>query len=228
MIKRRFHNISRVCKFQTPKEYIKQQNIQAKEDLQLKQDLLNTNFKYDPKILSSNLPNKQPINLELLNYKPLRLPKTHGDIVADLELKSYDELDLKRIGDFALRVGYYLGIPLSPLTKLKTEKRLYTVIKSPFAQAKSKQNFHRITFNYKIIAYDSNPDIIDLWLSFINKYNFNNVKLQTKIASYESLDYLKEIQQSNPEYPQAYQGLEDPVALKVKELLNSEEFKKHM
>ncbi|KAI3402887.2 RSM10 [Candida oxycetoniae] len=223
-------------KFLTPKKLIEKSQKEYLEKEQFHQQLLNDQIKYEPKTLSShslraasNSKRPVPLNVELLKYVPLRLPRTHGDEVCTLTLRGYDNDDLTRIGEFALRAAYYLGIPMSNLLNLKTEKRLYTVIKSPFAQAKTKQNFHRTTYNKKVVAYDANPEIVDLWLSYVNKYNFQNVELKATISSYEGLDYSEQIAQvENLELPSAYEGIEDPVALKVKELLQSEEFKNHL
>ena len=141
--------------------------------------------------------------------------------MATLTIRGYDEDNLIRVGEFALRTAYYMGIPMSPLMALKTEKRLYTVIKSPFAQAKTKQNFHRVTYKKKLVAYDANPEIIDLWLSYINKNKFTDVEYKATVSSYESLNYheeLKSLKEFN--LPDAYEGIEDPVAKKVQNYLN--------
>ncbi|CAX43226.1 mitochondrial ribosomal small subunit component, putative [Candida dubliniensis CD36] len=228
---RSFSIRSRVFKL-SPQEYVNQVQQEKIENEQFKQTLSQDQLEYNPKILSSHKLTKTrpiPINVELLKYKPLRLPKTHGDEMATLTLRGYDEDNLIRVGEFALRTAYYLGIPMSPLMALKTEKRLYTVIKSPFAQAKTKQNFHRITYKKKLVAYDANPEIIDLWLSYINKNKFSDVEYKATVSSYESLNYheeLKSLQEFN--LPDAYEGIEDPVAKKVQELLHSDSFKKHL
>ncbi|EER30607.1 conserved hypothetical protein [Candida tropicalis MYA-3404] len=228
---RSFSTRSRVFKL-SPKEFMNKVQQEKIENEQFKQALSKDQQEYNPQILSSHkLTHKRPtpINVELLKYKPLRLPKTHGDQVATLTLRGYDEDELIRIGEFALRTAYYMGIPMSGLESLKTEKRLYTVIKSPFAQAKTKQNFHRITYNKKLVAYDANPEIIDLWLSYLNKYKFPNVEYKATVVSYESLDYVNELKALKEfNLPDAYEGLEDPVAKKVQELLNSSSFKDHL
>lgn len=228
---RLFSTRSRVFKL-SPNEYMDKVKQEKIENEQFKQALSQDQQEYNPQILSShNLTNKRPtpINVELLKYKPLRLPKTHGDEVATLTLRGYEEEELIRLGEFALRTAYYMGIPMSPLETLKTDKRLYTVIKSPFAQAKTKQNFHRITYNKKLVAYDANPEIIDLWLSYLNKYKFPNVEYKATVVSYESLNYADELKTLNEfKLPEAYEGLEDPVANKVQELLNSSSFKDHL
>ncbi|KAI5952480.1 RSM10 [Candida jiufengensis] len=219
-------------KFISPNELVNQSTQQKLENQQFKKNLLQNQIPYTPKTLSShNLQNQRPIpiNVELLQYKPLRLPPTHNNEVATLTFRGYNEDDLIGMGEFALRSGYYLGIPLSSLTTLKTEKRLYTVIKSPFAQAKTKQNFHRTTYNKKLIAYDSNPEVIDLWLSYINKYRLSDVELKATITTNEKLTYNEDLLATEEfNLPKAYEDLEDPVALKVKELLQSAEFKRHL
>ncbi|KAI5963404.1 RSM10 [Candida theae] len=220
-------------RFLTPKELISKTKQEQLENQQFQSQLRQNQSPYTPRTLSSHTTypenNKRPIplNVELLQYKPLRLPQTYGDEVATLHLRGYDDDDLIRMGEFALRSAYYLGIPMSKLTSLKTEKRLYTVIKSPFAQAKTKQNFHRTTYNKSLVAYDANPEVVDLWLSYVNRYKLQNVDIKATIVAREGLDYNQELAKLEEfELPQAYEGLEDPVARKVKELLQSEEFKK--
>ncbi|KAI5965157.1 RSM10 [Candida pseudojiufengensis] len=242
MIQRRLQFIrkfnSRTClnqKFISPNELINQQQQKRIEQEQFQKNLQSNQITYKPKILSSHKLASEgekrpiPINVELLQYKPLRLPQTHGNEVATINFRGYNEDEIIRMGEFALRSGYYLGIPLSPLTSQKTEKRLYTVIKSPFAQAKTKQNFHRITYNKQIVAYDSNPEVIDLWLSYINKYKLSTVEMNCSIITNEKLNYVDDLLKTEDfDLPKAYEDLEDPVALKVKELLQSKDFKKHL
>ncbi|CAK9439037.1 mitochondrial 37S ribosomal protein uS10m [Lodderomyces beijingensis] len=222
-------------KFISPNELIAKTAQQQVEDEAFRNQLLHETTKpYEPRTFSSHETysenNKRPVplNVELLKYKPLRHAKTHGDEVCTLTLRGYNEPDLERMGEFALRCGYYLGIPMSHLMRVKTENRLYTVIKSPFAQAKTKQNFHRTTYNKKLIAYDATAEVVDLWLSYLNKYKFDDVEMKATVSVYESLDYNQSLQSQELELPAAYNGISDPVALKVKELLGSEEFRKHL
>ncbi|KAI5961288.1 RSM10 [Candida margitis] len=219
--------------FLTPDELVSKSKQEQVENQQFQSQLRQKQVPYSPKTLSShttiheNHKRPIPLNVELLQYKPLRLPQTHGDKVATLNLRGYNDDDLIRMGEFALRAAYYLGIPMSKLTSLKTEKRLYTVIKSPFAQAKTKQNFHRTTYNKQLVAYDANPEVVDLWLSYVNRYKLNNVDMKATVIAREGSNYNEELAKLEEfELPQAYEGLEDPVAQKVKELLQSNDFKK--
>lgn len=219
--------------FSTPKEFIQEKKQEQVEEQIYQQKLSNGNFAYEPKYLSENRVNEVtgrpiPINVEILKYKPINLPKTHGHQVAEIQFRGYDEDSLVRAGEFSSRAAFYLGIPTSKLVTEKTEKRLYTVIKSPFAQAKTKQNFHRVTYNRKLTAYDANPESIDLWLSFVNKHAIKDVDYKASITTYESLEFNKELDELSAadfKLPEAYSESEDPIAAKVKELLESETFK---
>lgn len=231
-----YNKSNEVKKSLSPKEFVNQKKIEDIEEHAYKQNLLNEEYKYDPKYLSENELNPVtkrpvPLNVELLRYKPLQVPQSHGHEVAEVEFKGYDKEDLIRASDFAARAAFYLGIPCSKVQSLKTEKRLYTVIKSPFAQAKSKENFKRTTYGKKINAYDATPEVVDLWLSFVNKHAIEGVKYNASIHSRESLDFSEKLDALTTDdlhMPDAYMGSDDPIAHKVEELLRSETFKKYV
>lgn len=215
----------------SPEEYLQKRQQENTENEEFTLTLASGAFNYQPKIIPNNLgygSNKKPvpINEELLKYKPLRLPKTHGNEVVNVHLRGYNQEDLILAGEFASRAAYYLGIPMSGLIKEKTEKRLYTVIRSPFAQAKSKENFHRTTFNFRLKAFDANAEIIDLWLSYVNKNALEGVSYKAKITTSESVDFATEfdnIDVENIQIPQSFKA-DDPVMKKVDEILASESF----
>lgn len=223
-------------KFQTPKEHVQQKKVEEVEQKQFVSSLLNQKFQYQPKLIKEDLVDALlkrpvPLNVELLQYKPLQLPKTHGHKVAELKFRSYEETDIIRASEFAARAAYFLGIPCDKVKTLKTEKRLYTVIRSPFAQAKSKENFHRVTYNRKLVAYDANPEVLDLWLSYLNKHAFEKVKYSAQIHTSELLDFAETLAKLGSEdlkLPEAYADLSDPVAAKVQELLKSDTFKSYL
>lgn len=216
-------------KFLLPDALVKKVNEQKIKDEQFRQSLLQKQpaQALEPKIKTES---STPLNVELLQYKPLRLPQTHGHQVAKLKFRGYTEPHLTRVSEFAARAAFYLGIPCDRPKKLKTERRLYTVIKSPFAQSKSKENFLRITYNQELVAYDANPEVVDLWLSYINKYALEDVKMLAEITAREPLDFsekLESLTASDVKLPEAYKNTTDPVAAKVKELLESKHFKQH-
>lgn len=221
-------------KFSSPQQYVAEQQIKRQEEELYLADLLKEDFAYNPKVIGEDKVDEVtkrpiPINVELLHYKPLRLPKTHGHEVAFIKFRGYEEDSLIRASEFAARAAFYLGIPCDVVKKTKTEKRLYTVIRSPFAQAKSKENFHRTTYNYNLKAFDATSEVIELWLSFIGKYAYEGVDYKTSIHSRESLDFvetLDDLSAADMKFSDVYSDLEDPVAQKVESILKTSQFKK--
>lgn len=222
------------AKFLTPDEFVAKKKEEAIDNQQFRETLLHKEHNYRRKIITSTLESTSyneslPLNVELLQYKPLRLPKTHGDKVAELSFRGYDEEDLLRASEFAARAAYYLGIPCSKVEIKKTHKRLYTVIKSPFAHAKSKENWWRVTYRQGLTAYDANPEVLDLWVSYVNKHAIEGVKYEAKIFTREPLDFaekLARLDASDIKLASAYEeGLTDPVSKKVQELLRTRDFK---
>lgn len=217
--------------FLLPQEYVDNKKQQAVDDEIYHQQLLDKQFEYRPQYATSHNLNEVtsrpiPINVEILKYKPIRLPQTHGDEVAAVLFRGYDEDLLIRAAEFASRAAFYLGIPTSKIITNKTEKRLYTVIKSPFAQAKTKQNFHRVTYNRKLTAYDADPEVLDLWLSFVNKHAVQDVEYKATITTQESLAFNDDLDAMTEfSLPEAYSDTTDPIAAKVQQLLKSDTFK---
>lgn len=231
----RVHFQSQTGKFSTPKEYISEKHQESLQQEEFETSLLQGEFKYDPKTLTENVidpatKKPMPLNVELLKYKPIRLPKTHGHEVASIKFRGYNEDDINQSIEFASRAAYYLGIPVSGIMKQKTEKRLYTVIRSPFAQAKSKENFWRTTFNYKLVGYDANPEVVDLWLSYMNKYAIEGVNYNAKVTTRELVNFVDELDQIKPQdlkIPEGFKDSDDPIMSKVEELLQSLVFQQH-
>lgn len=223
--------------FLTPKELVEKKRAEEVEAQEFRSSLLKQEFEFAPKLIKEEhvdpiTKRPVPLNVELLQYKPMRIPQTHGHKVAEIKFRGYEEEVLVRASEFAARSAYFLGIPCSKVHTLKTEKRLYTVIKSPFAQAKSKENFHRVTFNRQLTAYDANPEVLDLWLSYINKYAFDKVKYKAQVFTRESLDFaetLANLSSEDMKLPEAYSAdSTDPIAAKVQELLKSDTFKLYL
>lgn len=225
---------TRILAFKTPLQFMHEKQEADMTHLQFEQDLLSQPFAYNPKVLSTELldpvTNRPiPINVEMLKYQPLRLPKTHGHLVATLNFRSFHKLNIARAAEFAARAAYYLGIPADGVRIMKTEKRLYTVIKSPFAQAKTKQNFHRVTYALQLRGYDANPEIVDLWLAYINKHKFEDVEYKAELTTRESLDMLQTLDSTTDfSMPEGMRAKNDPIAAKVDELLKSDAFKQFL
>lgn len=177
-----------------------------------------------------------PINVEALYYRPLTNPIKYGDLVADLQLRSYDNENLDFFSDFIMRVGYYLGAPLTGPKPLPTRRERWTVIRSPFVHAKSKENFERHTHKRLIRVWDTNPEIVQVLVDYITKNSIAGVGLKCTVyqrattdAPVDAVPLSEVLGDINKKYPvNADQDESEAVGAKVVELLNSPEFKKHL
>ncbi|CEP62816.1 mitochondrial 37S ribosomal protein uS10m LALA0_S06e04500g [Lachancea lanzarotensis] len=170
-----------------------------------------------------------PINVEAVYHAPLKNPITHGDLIADVQLRSYDHENLDFYADFMLRAGFYLGMPLTGPKPLPTRRERWTVIRSPFAQAKSKENFERHTHKRLIRVWDTNPEVVELWLSYIAKHSIAGVGIKCNLYQKEGVKLQEALAQSSlltEEHKS--QSLDEVVGEKVLELLDNEAFKKHI
>lgn len=223
-----------VTQVKSPQQYVQEKQAEEAAHHNFTSGLLDQPHVYDPKMLSDEALNDAtkrpvPLNVELLKYKPLQVPKTHNHLVSVLTFKGYNKDTLARAAEFAARAAFYLGIPAGGIQPLKTQKRLYTVIKSPFAQAKLKQNFHRTTFAFQLKAYDALPEIVDLWLAYINKHKLQDVDYSAELIAREPVNMIEQWDKTNQyEMPQGMQNAQDPIAQKVDELLKSDTFKEFM
>ncbi|SCV01655.1 LANO_0F12860g1_1 [Lachancea nothofagi CBS 11611] len=174
-------------------------------------------------------PRKLPINVEAVYHAPLKIPITHGDLIADVQLRSYDHENLDFFSDFMLRAGFYLGMPLTGPKPLPTRRERWTVIRSPFAQAKSKENFERHTHKRLIRVWDTNPEVLELWLSYISKHSIPGVGIKCNLHQKEGIKLQQTLKQSSLlAETHKSQSLDEAVGEKVLELLNNEAFTKHM
>lgn len=171
-----------------------------------------------------------PINVEAVYHAPLKNPIQYGDLVADLQLRSYDHESLEFFADFIMRVGFYLGMPLTGPKPLPTRRERWTVIRSPFVHAKSKENFERHTHKRLIRVWDSNPEIVQMWLSYITKHSVAGVGAKCNV--FQRTELALDMDNKTSELPQTPSNeshtMDEAVGEKVLELLNSGEFKKHL
>lgn len=169
-----------------------------------------------------------PKSVQAVYFQPLRIPIKYGDLVADLQLRSYDHENLDFFCSFILRAGYYLGMPMTGPKPLPNRRERWTVIRSPFAQAKSKENFERRTHKRLIRVWDTNPEVVDLWLSYISKHSITGVGLKCNFFQREEINMSKSLENiSFPELDKV-KTMDEAVGEKVVELLNNAQFKKFL
>lgn len=189
-------------------------------------------------VQSDTTPNFQtnrpiPLNVQALEYAPLRHPITHGDQVGEIVLASFlGTKDLELFADFLLRAAFYLGIPTKGPAPLPRKIKRWTVIRSPFVMAKNKENFERVTYRRVLKLYDANPETVEILLSVAKKYSIAGVGVKAKIYGSESIDNVEAMDiptQSDLENPLAinkvhFEAVDGEVAQKVMELLKDPAF----
>lgn len=176
-----------------------------------------------------------PANVKAIYYQPLRNPVKYGDLVCDLQLRAYDNENLDFFSDFILRAGFYLGAALTGPKPLPTKRERWTVIKAPFVFAKTKENFERRTHKRLIRVWDTNPEVVDLLLSYITKHSITGVGLKVNFYQKQGLDlnFEQEFEKLGDKVgaEQAYQELDekkDHISKRVGEILNDPVFKQYM
>lgn len=198
---------------------------------------------YNPQTLTEEIimPNADkplPINAELNYYAPLKHDVKFGNLKAEVIFKCFDPVNVEFFTDFALRAAYYLGLPATGAKPIKTKRERWTVIRAPFVHAKSKENFERKTHGRMIKIWDSNNEIIDLWLSYLKKNSVWGVGVKVNLYSYENLSFneeMKNIENSklaldnlSDTIDSLNNDINNPVSQKVLELLKDPVFTKHM
>lgn len=173
-----------------------------------------------------------PVNVRAIYHAPLKIPAKYNDHVATLTFRSYDNENLELFTDFILRVGYYLGVPMTGPKPMPTRRERWTVIRSPFAQSKSKENFERSTHSRMIKCWDSNMETIDMLIGLVGKYGITGVGVKCNVFDRVKLnDLLKEdegIKETQFERTlKQTEDINDPVSKRVVELLKSPEFQRY-
>lgn len=205
--------------------------------------LIDTFSTYDPKtlteeIISPGAKSPVPISAELNYYAPLKHEVKYGDLKAEVIFKCFDPVNVEFFCDFALRAAYYLGLPATGPKPIKTKRERWTVIRAPFVHAKSKENFERKTHGRMIKIWDSNNEVIDLWLSYLKKNSVWGVGVKVNMYTQEPLklaEKMEKIEFGEKSLSDLTKSIEtlsndstNPVSQKVLELLNDPVFKRHM
>ena len=78
-----------------------------------------------------------------------------------IRLKAYDHASLDHSSDEIVRTAKRTGARISGPVPLPTRRTIYTVLKSPFIDKKSREQFERRIHKRLIDIYDSNPQTVD-------------------------------------------------------------------
>ncbi|KAJ3536633.1 hypothetical protein NMY22_g5947 [Coprinellus aureogranulatus] len=112
-------------------------------------------------------------SLDPYSHKPIyRIP------AASLHLRSHHPKLLDFFCHFAGHAAASLGIPISKVVHLPTQRSLWTVPRSPFAHKKSQENFERRTHKRAIKAWDTDPEVLDRWFQYIRQHAMGGVGMR--------------------------------------------------
>ncbi|KAF9474501.1 ribosomal protein S10 [Pholiota conissans] len=154
-------------------------------------------LKYDPETLPIEQtldPNLAPFTEEdyamtLIHgrsvHKPFFHPRTHDIPVANIHFRSHHVKHLNLFTHFASHAATALGIPASEVIALPTQRRLWTVLRSPFAHKKSQENFERKVHKRAIKAWDADPEVVQRWIAYLRTHAMPGVGM--KVITWERM-----------------------------------------
>jgi small subunit ribosomal protein S10 len=118
----------------------------------------------------------------LVHGRSSLIPHQHKPIyripAATLHLRSHHQKLLDFYAHFVSHAAASLGIPISRVVHLPTQRSLWTVPRSPFAHKKSQENFERRTHKRAIKAWDADPEVVDRWFQYIRQHAMGGVGMR--------------------------------------------------
>ena len=110
--------------------------------------------------------------------KPFFHPRTHDIPVANIHFRSHHVPLLNLFTHFATHAASSLGMPVSQVVNLPTQRRLWTVIRSPFVHKKSQENFERKVHKRAIKAWDADPEVVQRWIAYLRTHAIGGVGMK--------------------------------------------------
>ncbi|KAF8621702.1 hypothetical protein AX15_007563 [Amanita polypyramis BW_CC] len=111
-------------------------------------------------------------------HLPFLHPRTHSIPVAAIHFRSYNTELLELYTHFVSHAATALGIPISRVVGLPTQRSLWTVPRSPFVHKKSQENFERKVHKRLIKAWDADQEVVDRWVRFVKKHAIGGVGMR--------------------------------------------------
>jgi small subunit ribosomal protein S10 len=109
---------------------------------------------------------------------PFRHSLTHGIPVAMLHFRSFLPPLLAQFTHFASHAASSLGIPISTVKSLPTQRSMWTVLKGPFVHKKKQENFERRVHKRAIKAWDADPEVVDRWVKYLQRHALAGVGMR--------------------------------------------------
>lgn len=128
-----------------------------------------------------------PRSVQAVYFQPLRRRPEHCVPTCDLQLRSYNVRSLEFFADFAIRAAYYLKLPISGPVPLPRITERWTVPKGNFVHKKTQENFERVTMRRLLQIQDGHPDVVEIWLAFLKKYQYYGVGMKANVWDYDKI-----------------------------------------
>ncbi|KAJ3275758.1 hypothetical protein HDV01_007225 [Terramyces sp. JEL0728] len=126
-----------------------------------------------------------------LQLKPIPSPaKTHNHLVCNMTLSGFMPDHVDFVSYFARNLAHQYSMPTSEVIHLPTKIKKWTVMKGPFVHAKSKQVFERKTHKRLIQVFDSHPESLKEWISYVNENLPAGIDMETEKFERKSLSYV--------------------------------------
>ncbi|KAF8638122.1 hypothetical protein AX17_002421 [Amanita inopinata Kibby_2008] len=111
-------------------------------------------------------------------HLPFLHPRTRSIPVATIHFRSYHIELLELLTHFTSHAATALGIPISRVVKLPTQRTLWTVPRSPFVHKKSQENFERKVHKRLIKAWDADAEVVERWVKYLRKHALGGVGMR--------------------------------------------------
>ncbi|KAJ2820281.1 mitochondrial 37S ribosomal protein rsm10 [Coemansia furcata] len=127
---------------------------------------------------------------------PVILPAPHGVQVCSVTFKSFQLHRLDFYMTFCRKAAASMQIPCTGTVCLPTVLRRWTVLKSPFVHKSAMEVFERRTHKRLLVIRDTDPEVLQKWLKYVNDNIPPGIGMRYKLTEYEPLDIGKQIDQA--------------------------------
>jgi small subunit ribosomal protein S10 len=152
-------------------------------------------------------------------HKPYLHPAYRHNPAAVIHFRSHHPKLLELFTHFATHAASSLAIPCSPSISLPTQRSLWTVLKSPFIYKKSQENFERTVHKRMIKAWDTDPQVIDMWVEYLRQHAVGGVGM--RVTRWEHLPLQMGQMMFNPS-KEAVKGVQQKIVELSEKIVNHE------
>ncbi|KAJ1998466.1 mitochondrial 37S ribosomal protein rsm10 [Coemansia thaxteri] len=129
-----------------------------------------------------------PKDVDPVYENPEILPAPHGVQVCSVTFKSFQLHRLDFYMTFCRKAAANMGIPCTGTVCLPKVLRRWTVLKSPFIHKSAMEVFERRTHKRLLVIRDTDPEVLQKWLAYVNENIPAGIGMRYKLTEYEPLD----------------------------------------